>query len=281
MGQKLHSLNPFNAPYNFDELTKINPNLSQYLMTKNERTTLDFSLPNAVLELNRSLLMNEFKITDWNIPKGSLCPPIPGRTDYICYLHQLIGHQSGSKILDIGTGSNAVYPIIGNALFNWEFVATDNDDTALTYAKKNTVNLPGIEIRKQSLSNGIFKGVIEPGEYYQATICNPPFFDSAEAALKANQRKNKNLHGTRATLHNFGGENNELWTPGGEKRFIGYMIKESSFFADQVGWFTTLVSNKDHLPIFKKWLEKVNATEVKIINMQQGNKVSRILAWRF
>ena len=80
---------------------------------------------------------------------------------------------------------------------------------------------------------------------------------------------------------NFGGQANELWCEGGEKRFIKEMIRQSSKFSHHCFWFTTLVAKEANLKSIYKSLEKVNPTETKIIPMGQGNKVSRILAWTF
>jgi len=38
--------------------------------------------------------------------------------------------------LDVGIGANCIYPIIGNALFEWSFVGTDIDEDALQNCKK-------------------------------------------------------------------------------------------------------------------------------------------------
>lgn len=80
---------------------------------------------------------------------------------------------------------------------------------------------------------------------------------------------------------NFGGQKAELWCPGGELAFIGRMIKESKTYQKQVFWFTCLVSKKDHLSKLKLSLKKSHAKQVKVINMAQGQKVSRFIAWSF
>ena len=59
------------------------------------------------------------------------------------------------------------------------------------------------------------------------------------------------------------------------------MINESTQFSTQCFWFTTLVSVAANLPGFYKALKKVDALQVKTIDMAQGNKKSRILAWIF
>jgi 23S rRNA (adenine1618-N6)-methyltransferase len=52
-------------------------------------------------------------------------------------------------------------------------------------------------------------------------------------------------------------------------------------YAPVCGWFTTLVSKSEHLPKLQQSLNKVNAAEVRVIEMAQGQKKSRILAWTF
>ena len=118
-------------------------------------------------------------------------------------------------------------------------------------------------------------------DFFHLTLCNPPFHASTEAAKKGTQRKWKNLgKGTQNKL-NFGGQNAELWCPGGEVKFIATMIEQSVEFAEQCLWFSSLVSKKDNLKPLYKIIEKVKAVEVKTIDMAQGQKVSRFIAWTF
>lgn len=62
--------------------------------------------------------------------------------------------------------------------------------------------------------------------------------------------------------------------------FITTMIEESQSYAQQVLWFSSLVSKQDNLPALQKQLTQQGA-EHQVINMQQGNKQSRILVWSF
>jgi 23S rRNA (adenine1618-N6)-methyltransferase len=59
------------------------------------------------------------------------------------------------------------------------------------------------------------------------------------------------------------------------------MINESVEFKNQVKWFTSLLSKKENVVPLLKLAEKVGATECKQINMAQGAKVTRFIAWRF
>jgi 23S rRNA (adenine1618-N6)-methyltransferase len=111
-------------------------------------------------------------------------------------------------------------------------------------------------------------------------MCNPPFHTSEEEATKGTMRKLKNLKKDGATGLNFGGQANELWCNGGESLFIKRMIKQSVTVKNQVDWFTTLVSKKENLPKIVKHLDKIKA-DYKVIDMAQGHKRSRIVAWRF
>jgi 23S rRNA (adenine1618-N6)-methyltransferase len=49
----------------------------------------------------------------------------------------------------------------------------------------------------------------------------------------------------------------------------------------QILWFTTLVSKKENLNNIYKTLNKVSAVTIKTIDMAQGQKTSRIVAWTF
>ncbi len=84
-----------------------------------------------------------------------------------------------------------------------------------------------------------------------------------------------------APVLNFGGQKAELWCEGGEAAFLAAMIEQSKEFASQCLWFSSLVSKKENLPAARKALARVGAQDVRVIDMAQGNKVSRILAWSF
>ena len=132
-------------------------------------------------------------------------------------------------------------------------------------------------MRLQQNKRFIFTGILN--EKVDVSICNPPFHSSLKEAQKANNRKTKNL-GLKKDL-NFGGQHNELWCEGGELKFIRDMIFESRRFKTDCFWFTTLVSKKENLKPIYRTLKKVEATDVKTIEMGQGNKVSRIVCWTF
>ncbi len=294
---RLHPRNKHHGRYDLDELIIICPELKPFVVTniKNE-PTIDFSSGEAVQLLNTALLKANYNIAHYELPEENLTPPVPGRADYIHYAADLLSSLSYGKIplgpevriLDIGTGANCIYPIIGQREYGWSFVATDIDQKSLDVAKEICANNEGlaesVEFRFQPNSRDIFFRAIEKGENFQLSMCNPPFHRSEIDALKGTMRKNKNLHGDKegkTDALNFGGVSKELWCDGGEKKFIQNMIFESVKFKSQVIWFTTLVSKETHLNSFYSYLDKCNALEVRTIPMGQGNKTSRILAWTF
>ncbi|MGZ0707159.1 23S rRNA (adenine(1618)-N(6))-methyltransferase RlmF [Coraliomargarita sp. W4R53] len=290
----MHPRNPHNGRYDFEQLCQASPDLASFLRPNPAGDqTIDFADAAAVLSLNRALLFHYYGVKHWMIPPGYLCPPIPGRADYIHYLADLIGETSPSensiRVLDIGVGANCIYPIIGSQAYRWKFVGTEIDPVSVKAARAVVEANPNlkkqIRIVQQPDRTAIFKGLIKPSDRFAATVCNPPFHASAEAAQAGGQRKVKNLSQGRATAMkpalNFGGQNAELWCAGGELAFIKQMIGESIECADQVNWFTSLVSKSENLPGIEKALNWANPSEVKVIPMEQGSKQSRLIAWRF
>ncbi|MDI1314925.1 23S rRNA (adenine(1618)-N(6))-methyltransferase RlmF [Prosthecobacter sp.] len=283
----LHPRNRFNMRYDFPQLIASCPALAAFVKPNAYGDdSIDYADALAVKALNQALLRQAYGLQHWEIPPGYLCPPIPGRSDYIHHLADLIALRRGPsvRVLDIGTGANCIYPLIGASEYGWSFVGAEVDAAAWRWAQKivsANASVTGlIECRLQKSVTQCFRGVIQPGERFELTMCNPPFHTSAAEAAAGTQRKLRNLGGKKAGL-NFGGKANELWCEGGELGFIRRMIEESVDFAPQCGWFTTLVSKSEHLPRLEQALRKVKAAEVKIIDMAQGQKKSRILAWTF
>lgn len=257
-------------------------------VNKYETKTIDFANPEVVKALNKALLLQHYNISFWEFPDANLCPPIPGRIDYIHYLADLFKASNLKEditILDIGTGASCVYPILGHAEYNWRFVASDIDKNSLQNAQKiivkNKLN-DFISLRFQKNSTQIFKGIVKSEDTFSASMCNPPFYKSEQEALEATTRKLKGLNSAEGkVVRNFAGTQNELWYKGGEKAFIHNYLYESTLFKNQCFWFTTLVSKKDLVRGVQVSLKKLGATDIKIINMGQGNKVSRIVVWTF
>ena len=294
----MHPRNENADGYDLAVLTATSAALAKYVKTTPAgKPTVDFANPAAVKALNRALLMHHYGVKGWDIPAGYLCPPIPGRADYIHALADLLADGNaiptgpGVRGLDIGTGANLVYPLIGHAAYGWSFLGTDIDEAALANATtilgKNPDIAADVELRHQPVWDNIFTGLLRSGENFDFTMCNPPFHASPDEVLSVSQRKWNNLNkpgakkGSAQPRLNFGGGGTELWCNGGERGFVKTMIEQSTQIPKRVLWFTTLLSKADNLTPLQAVLKKARVVDTRIIDMAQGQKQSRIVAWSF
>jgi 23S rRNA (adenine1618-N6)-methyltransferase len=294
---ELHPRNKHRSRYNFKQLIAASKDLKRFVF-KNEHNddSIDFADQNAVKALNRALLKYFYNISQWDIPQDFLCPPIPGRADYMHYVADLLGSSAKGKIpkgnklnvLDIGVGANCIYPIIGHQEYGWNFVGSEIDPLSVDSAKRiieANKELQGkVEIRQQSSKMGIFRGVVGARERFDAVVCNPPFHSSLKEAEQGTRQKWRNLGGNEKEVKhvlNFGGNKAELWCPGGERAFVEQMIIQSAQIKNQVLWFTSLVSKSANLKSIYGALVKADAFEVRTVQMSQGQKISRFVAWTF
>jgi 23S rRNA (adenine1618-N6)-methyltransferase len=279
----LHPRNKHKSSYDFKELIASYPKLTPFVQkNKFNNESIDFSNPQAVIALNSALLKHFYNVGQWEIPKDYLCPPIPGRADYIHQIADLLTPSNGQtpkgptiKMLDIGVGANCVYPLIANSEYGWSVVGTDIDETAVNNATKIVDNN-----KLSSDSKIVLQNVIGANDFYNIVVCNPPFHSSIEEARAGTEKKNRNL-GLKKNVQNFGGQSNELWCEGGEVSFIMKMIQESVPFKNNVLWFSTMVSKSTTLPFIYDELKRLNAVSFKTIDLAQGQKKSRIVAWTF
>ena len=141
----LHPRNKHRSRYDFDQLIIANAELAQFVrLNAYHDASIDFANPQAVKVLNQALLQQFYNIANWDIPAQYLCPPIPGRADYLHYLADLLGDVNGGviplgesiRVLDIGLGANAIYPLIGYREYGWHFVGADIDPIAIANAQR-------------------------------------------------------------------------------------------------------------------------------------------------
>ncbi len=303
---EMHTRNRHNAGYNFVELAQAYSPLKAFLAPNPVgKLTIDFSQPSAVKALNASLLKYYYGVQQWDVPDGFLCPAVPGRADYVHYIADLLAISNENQVpqgkevkgLDIGTGANLIYPIVASQSYGWKMTGSDINAASYKNAKliaESNTNLKKlVKVRLQQQAESIFMGIVNQSEMYDFSMCNPPFHDSAEAAIAGSRKKNKNLarhsHKRRGkdssainqSQLNFGGQHNELWCEGGEFSFVKSMISQSVEFREQIIWFTSLLSKKDNVEPLLKFAKKLGAIDCKTINMAQGAKASRFIAWRF
>jgi 23S rRNA (adenine1618-N6)-methyltransferase len=297
----LHPRNRHQGHYDFERLIKSCPDLEPFVSaTPYNELSIDFTDPKAVRILNWALLSHFYGVSKWEIPGNYLCPPVPGRADYLHYAADLLSACNDGIIprgdlvraLDIGVGASCIYPIIGHCEYGWRFVGADIDRTALASAKRivhaNKGLSSAVQLRLQTSPSDILNGLLRPNDVFDISVCNPPFHASLAEAHENSRRKWQNLGvgpvgkgSDRSPLLNFGGQGTELWCPGGEPAFVRQMIEESAKFPESIFWFSTLISRVSALPGVYAALKKARAVDIRTIDMAQGQKKSRIVAWTF
>ena len=298
----LHARNRHRQRYDFAALTLSSPTLVPFVATNTYGDpSIDFSNPDAVKALNRALLAHFYAIAHWDIPDGYLCPPIPGRADYLHHLADLLASFNGGvipcgadvRVLDIGVGANCIYPLIGQREYGWSFVGSDIDPVALAASRKiidgNAGLTKDVSLRLQTVPTSVFGGLLEADESFDLVMCNPPFHASRYDAELGSRRKWENLgkvsavNGAdmQAPRLNFAGQGSELWCEGGEAAFVGGMIEESAEIPTSCLWFSSLISKESNLPGVHAALKDAKVYDVKTIDMAQGHKKSRVVAWTF
>ena len=194
---RLHPRNKHIGRYDLSVLSEVLPALKPFVFINDYGSeTIDFFNSDAVKMLNTALLKQHYGIDNWDIPKGYLCPPVPGRADYIHHVADLLKNYNFDElppsnkvnVLDIGTGANGIYALISAKEYGWNCVATEIDDIALksiaNIVASNESVKEKITIRKQDDPTNTLRGVLKLGEKYDLTICNPPFHASLEEAKK-------------------------------------------------------------------------------------------------
>lgn len=293
---RLHPRNKNKVRYDLSALTIAVRELREHVIpNKQGDKSINFANPTAVKLLNSALLKHYYGIENWVFPDENLCPPIPGRADYIHHIADLLSGSNFGRIpqgpkvtcLDVGTGASCIYPILGVTEYNWKFIGSEINEDSIAAAQhiiaSNSTLKDQITIRLQKNPTHIFKDVLTKDTKIDLSICNPPFHASMEEAQKGTRRKVKNLTGSKEQEPelNFAGNSQELVCDGGEAQFIQTMIKESKVYAKNCFWFSTLVSKQSNVKRVCKSLESIKARQVKTIPMGTGNKSSRIVAWTF
>jgi 23S rRNA (adenine1618-N6)-methyltransferase len=266
----------FNNPPNFDYLASIYPNFSQYVYkNKFGGYSIDWRDKKALKELNKVLLDYDFGISYWDIPDGFLIPSIPSRCNYIHWLSDLLGPLNIEKVngLDIGTGANLIYPILGHQIYGWKFIGSDINYESLVNCQKiiSTNNLDRyIQVKLQPKEDKIFENIVNEDDKFHFCMSNPPYFS------REDEIKHDNPH------TDFDYNEKEAYCSGGELSFINKLIKESEKYKNNFVWFSTLVGRKINLEKIEEILkEKSEIQEIKTTTFYQGKQARWGIAWKY
>ena len=280
------SNNIFYNDFKPDFLTLIKefPELKKYILKQNEDNEeefqFDWSNNELSLLMDKSILNYYFNIKYYDIPKGFLIPPIPSRINYINLINsiitKLINDIDIKNIIgiDIGTGANIIYPILGYSIYKWKFICTEINNEAYNNAKlilqKNNLE-NNINIIKQNNKDNIFISILNRENKYIFSMCNPPYYNY-ENEIKLEDKKRDNEY-------NF----DEIYYKNGEYGFFQRYFEESICYKNNVFLYTILIGKKINAENIYDKLSSYNDI-IKIYNMQKiltGNNVRYIIYWSF
>ena len=286
MSNAKNKKNIFYNDFKPDFLTLIKefPELKKYILKQNEDNEeefqFDWSNNELSLLMDKSILNYYFDIKYYDIPKGFLIPPIPSRINYINLINsiitKLINDIDIKNIIgiDIGTGANIIYPILGYSIYKWKFICTEINKEAYNNAKlilqKNNLE-NNINIIKQNNKDNIFISILNRENKYIFSMCNPPYYNY-ENEIKLEDKKRDNEY-------NF----DEIYYKNGEYGFFQRYFEESICYKNNVFLYTILIGKKINAENIYDKLSSYNDI-IKIYNMQKiltGNNVRYIIYWSF
>ena len=177
--------------------------------------------------------------------------------------------------IDIGTGANIIYPILGNSIFNWKFICSEINNESYENAKlileKNNLENE-IRLIKQKNKNNIFLNILNQQNKYTFSLCNPPYYDY-ETEIKLDEKKRDNEF-------NF----DEIYYKKGEFGFFQRYFSESICYKKNVYLFTILIGKKANMENIYDIINAKNKNIIKnfkIQKIQTGNNLRYIIYWSF
>uniref|UniRef100_A0AAV1TYH4 U6 small nuclear RNA (adenine-(43)-N(6))-methyltransferase n=1 Tax=Peronospora matthiolae TaxID=2874970 RepID=A0AAV1TYH4_9STRA len=257
----------------------------------NCRASLAWDDPFAVRELTKTLLLHDFGL-HWEIPINRLCPPLPNRLNYLHWIEDLLRQADWSKFvgqeqdlkttavneeivsgIDVGTGANCIYALLGATMNKWRFIATEIDAESFACAKENVSrnHLEAFITVKRTHTNRLLAEPLEGeplGHKFHFVMCNPPFFDNMDEA---------DTNPESSCM----GSTNEMVFPGGEVAFIGRMIADSKDLQNRVLWFTSMVGRKASLRKLLALLRETKVRSTRTTEFFQGRTKRWGIAWTF
>ena len=269
----------------FSILIKEYPELKNFLKIQSDdigQYSFDWSKKELSLLMTKHILNYYFKIEYYSIPNNFLIPPVPSRLNYINMIHSLLtsfnlinekNNENEIIGVDIGTGANIIYPLLGHSVYNWKFICSEINEEAYENALKiinNNKLEEYIKLIKQKYKNNILIGVINREEKYTFTMCNPPYYDYEEEIKFEDKIKD--------CEYNF----DEIYFKNGEFGFFNRLFDESVCYYKNIFLFTILIGKKSNA---EKIYDKIsNEKNVKYFDMKRiktGNNMRYIIYWSF
>ena len=259
-----------------------------------------FSRPGALAALTRALLRRDFSL-EWRPPADRLCPPVPGRLNYLLWAEDLparlaLGRLAACAVppppppplpalsLDVGVGANAIFPLLGARLggFCSQWLATDIDAVAVAGARAaaTRAGLPPSALAVLSVEPGgpLLAGALPAAAaaggapLVAVTVCNPPFFASWEEAVESMRR-------APARAGACGGAPHEMATVGGEAAFAGRLADESQPLGERALWFSCMLGKRASVADVSLRLARARVPALRTTELVQGVTRRWAVAW--
>jgi 23S rRNA A1618 N6-methylase RlmF len=205
------------------------PKLNKYIK-KNRINAME---KEAQMELQKAIAFAYYNIILLTTPEN-LVPMVNNRIQYLKFIQNII---EPGIILDIGTGSSCVYPLLGCRIFKKsKWIGTEIDDKSIAIAE--------IAVKRNLLQDRItiIKG--NHGEFFTEKVLNvdfvmtnPPFYSSKEELKQGFLFKES----CPLTV----GVDQELYTLGGEFEFVKGIIQEGLEKKLEM-WMSSLVGKKEN-----------------------------------
>lgn len=124
--------------------TVFGPHIEGIQVDHNRRKcTINWKSITATRAVCQIMLKHDFQVEVDFLPQA-LIPPLPNRLNYLCWLSDLhesnvsiVGQDSRNlTILDIGTGSNVIYPLLGVQYFQYKFIGSEVNPLSVSFAQQ-------------------------------------------------------------------------------------------------------------------------------------------------
>ncbi|KAI9037421.1 DUF890 domain protein [Aspergillus affinis] len=250
--------NIYKDDVDFTTLALQSPDFAKFVKLNGQ---LDFSDPEAVRQLTKSLLKRDFNLKV-DIPENRLCPPVPNRLNYILWIQDLLDTTGDEYRDDYDPDRNVV--------------DIDNDNI---HSSKETVKNNGLESRIRIVKTDPADGLIPLHDRLGVdrldfTMCNPPFYASRDELISSAEAKE------RPPFSACTGAEIEMVTGGGEVAFVSRMIEESLELRESVVWYTSMLGKLSSVSVLVEKLIELKNHNYAVTEFVQGNKTKRwAIAW--